>query len=85
MTDLGYLLKEFGVVTPSGSSCACSLTECQTTSGCAHRGPKGEFCWFPTEFYPSAKSTMEDRLASIENKLANIAEAIRALGETKGQ
>jgi hypothetical protein len=74
MTDLGYLLKEFGVVTPSGSSCACSLTEC-------HRGPKGEFCWFPTEFYPSAKSTMEDRLASIENKLANIAEAIRALGE----
>lgn len=25
---------------------SCSRPECQTTAGCAHRGPAGEFCWF---------------------------------------
>lgn len=24
----------------------CQRIECQTTSGCAHRGPHGEFCYF---------------------------------------
>lgn len=24
----------------------CNRPECQTTAGCAHRGPRGEFCWF---------------------------------------
>lgn len=25
---------------------ACNLPECQTTVGCGHRGPHGEFCYF---------------------------------------
>ena len=25
----------------------CSLPECQTSAGCAHRGPQGQMCWFP--------------------------------------
>jgi hypothetical protein len=24
----------------------CQRSECQTTAGCAHRGPLGEYCWF---------------------------------------
>jgi hypothetical protein len=24
----------------------CHRIECQTSAGCAHRGPRGEFCWF---------------------------------------
>jgi hypothetical protein len=27
---------------------ACSRPECQGTGGCAHRGPLGEACHFPT-------------------------------------
>lgn len=26
----------------------CSRSECQTSSGCAHRGPHFELCWFPS-------------------------------------
>ena len=25
----------------------CQMLECQTTAGCAHRGPQGQMCWFP--------------------------------------
>lgn len=25
----------------------CGRGECQTTAGCQHRGPSGEFCWWP--------------------------------------
>jgi hypothetical protein len=25
----------------------CARPECQTTAGCAHRGPLGEMCHFP--------------------------------------
>ena len=28
---------------PSG----CQRMECQTTGGCAHRGPHGQVCYFP--------------------------------------
>lgn len=24
----------------------CSRPECQTTAGCAHRGPQGQMCYF---------------------------------------
>lgn len=27
---------------------ACQRHECQTTAGCAHRGPMGQLCYFPT-------------------------------------
>lgn len=30
------------------SANACSRPECQTSAGCAHRGPRGEVCYFPT-------------------------------------
>jgi hypothetical protein len=23
----------------------CNRRECQTTAGCAYRGPRGEYCW----------------------------------------
>lgn len=26
----------------------CERFECNTTAGCAHRGPLGQYCWFPT-------------------------------------
>lgn len=32
----------------------CWRIECQTTAGCAHRGPNGEFCHFPPPtFHPN--------------------------------
>lgn len=31
---------------------ACTRPECQNTGGCAHRGPLGEVCYFPTYTAP---------------------------------
>ena len=34
----------------------CQMLECQTTAGCAYRGPQGQMCWFqaviPQPFTP---------------------------------
>lgn len=27
----------------------CTRSECHTTAGCAHRGPRGELCWWPEQ------------------------------------
>lgn len=33
----------------------CQRMECQTTAGCAHRGPAGQMCYFPeTTFHPTS-------------------------------
>lgn len=32
----------------------CDRPECQTSAGCAHRGPRGEYCWITGDpFEPS--------------------------------
>lgn len=33
----------------------CTRSECQTSGGCAHRGPRGESCYFPAPFVPAAQ------------------------------
>ena len=38
---------------------ACSRPECQTTGGCAHRGPHGELCWFLTSNYQQQLGRIE--------------------------
>lgn len=30
----------------------CSRSECQTTAGCAHRGPNGQLCYWPGHTAP---------------------------------
>lgn len=30
---------------------ACQRFECQTSAGCAHRGPRGEYCFFEHPTY----------------------------------
>jgi len=30
----------------------CGRSECQSTAGCAHRGPNMELCWFSFEKTP---------------------------------
>lgn len=37
---------------------ACDRRECQTTAGCAHRGPHGEFCWIAGELKKDVSDAM---------------------------
>jgi hypothetical protein len=66
----------------------CTLPECQTTAGCAHRGPKGEMCWSASPIARLAEAARES-LAEIEkverivvpgavaNALSNIRQALK--------
>ena len=51
----------------------CSRSECNTTSGCAHRGPAGELCWFGTCGDPR-----DARIAELEAALRPFADAFRS-------
>lgn len=33
-----------------GKMNVCQRNECQTTAGCAYRGPRGEYCYFAGRF-----------------------------------
>lgn len=49
----------------------CSRPECQTTAGCAHRGPRMEMCWFPAP--PMLGEYSDDEIAKeyFRRKLGN--------------
>ena len=34
------------------AAAGCGRPECQTTAGCAHRGPNGEYCYFGPADWP---------------------------------
>ena len=45
----------------------CTHQECQTTAGCAHRGPLGQMCYFPPQFFSCIEH--ERRIADLEARL----------------
>ena len=47
----------------------CTHQECQTTMGCTHRGPLGQMCYFPPQFYSCIDH--ERRIAELEAVLAD--------------
>jgi hypothetical protein len=53
----------------------CVRPECNTTAGCAHRGPRGELCWFGTW-----GDERDARISELEAALRPFAEAQRWLG-----
>jgi len=56
----------------------CSLPECQSTVGCAHRGPRGEMCWFG-HFHrcdPETILEIQAEIARLQQKL-KLATALR--------
>lgn len=49
----------------------CARHECQTTAGCAHRGPRGEMCWFESQYEADSKeiSRLRARVERLEGAL----------------
>jgi hypothetical protein len=48
---------------------ACPYRECQTSAGCGHRGPKGEFCYFKTTVREGTLLERVERLERIVERL----------------
>jgi hypothetical protein len=45
----------------------CQRRECETTDGCAHRGPRGEYCYFASgKFEWDYEKTICEQAARIE-------------------
>lgn len=49
----------------------CILSECGTTAGCAHRGPRGEFCYFPSN---TDKLYTKSDLEALRERCAKVAD-----------
>lgn len=46
--------------------------ECQTSSGCAHRGPHGEMCYFPYSTVPVDSGSLLRRIEELERRVAEL-------------
>ena len=59
----------------------CPYFECRTSAGCGHRGPRGEFCYFPNQPDHEAivrQGTLEQRVARLERLVAHLCPDSRA-------
>jgi len=51
----------------------CWRSECQTTGGCAHRGPNGELCWF---FVPTEADRLRTETEALRKRVAELEAAM---------
>ena len=61
----------------------CNRPECQTTAGCAYRGPRGEMCWtggvINSQSAEAELASLRERLASAEQNTLDAYARIQAL------
>lgn len=50
----------------------CDRLECQTSAGCAHRGPHGEMCYFPDSTVPIDSGSLLRRIEELERRVAEL-------------